>query len=214
MPHSNAPNLRERHKLRRSAAILAAARGVFAEKGYERASIQEIAGRAEVADATVYNYFGTKGSLLLELAHQCIDQEFEQHWPVIDDTETDSVAALLEFLDHIIDWSLKFLDRDLWRNVYATALTHATGSDTRAIGAMDQFLLDRIARFLEQLQKHGRIKPEVDTVLLAEVVFAVGNNQWLRFLTDDGVSVAEIAALRKQHLTMLMKDLVPERAAS
>ena len=44
--------------------LLEAAVDVITEKGYEKASMREIAKRAEVADATIYNYFSTKEKLL------------------------------------------------------------------------------------------------------------------------------------------------------
>jgi AcrR family transcriptional regulator len=52
--------------LRRSQILEAAAR-VFAEKGFHRATIKEIAQAAGVADGTIYNYFDSKPALLLGL---------------------------------------------------------------------------------------------------------------------------------------------------
>ena len=46
--------------------ILAAAREVFAEKGFDKASIRAIATAAEVDPALVHHYFGTKEKLFLE----------------------------------------------------------------------------------------------------------------------------------------------------
>lgn len=45
---------------RRRARILAAAREVFAEKGYSRAKVEDVAKAARVATATVYTHFDTK----------------------------------------------------------------------------------------------------------------------------------------------------------
>ncbi|MCU7845951.1 MAG: TetR family transcriptional regulator [Candidatus Thiodiazotropha sp. (ex Monitilora ramsayi)] len=44
--------------------ILLAASDVISEKGFKSASMREIARRAEVGDATIYNYFPTKEALL------------------------------------------------------------------------------------------------------------------------------------------------------
>jgi AcrR family transcriptional regulator len=46
------------------AAILAAARELFADLGFERATIRAIATRADVDPATVYHFFATKEDLL------------------------------------------------------------------------------------------------------------------------------------------------------
>ena len=51
----------------RQAAILVAARAVFSEMGYEQASIIEIAGRAGVAEGTIYKYFRNKRDLLYQV---------------------------------------------------------------------------------------------------------------------------------------------------
>jgi AcrR family transcriptional regulator len=54
-------------------AILAAARGVFAEKGFDQASIRAIAGGAGVDPALVHHYFGTKDKLFLAAMNAPID---------------------------------------------------------------------------------------------------------------------------------------------
>jgi AcrR family transcriptional regulator len=46
-------------------AILASARGIFAEKGFDKASIRAIATGAGVDPALVHHYFGTKDKLFL-----------------------------------------------------------------------------------------------------------------------------------------------------
>jgi AcrR family transcriptional regulator len=54
-------------RLRRAAEILAAAREVFLDKGFERASIGEIAAKVGVVEGLVYTYFPTKRDLLNEV---------------------------------------------------------------------------------------------------------------------------------------------------
>lgn len=54
-------------------AILAAARGVFAERGYDGASIRSIASLAGVDPALVHHYFGTKEQLFYATVRPPID---------------------------------------------------------------------------------------------------------------------------------------------
>jgi AcrR family transcriptional regulator len=56
--------LRERKKLRTRLLIAETARRLFAERGFEAVSVAEIAREAEVAEATVFNYFPTKEDLV------------------------------------------------------------------------------------------------------------------------------------------------------
>jgi AcrR family transcriptional regulator len=55
------------------ASILEAARQVFAERGYDKASIRAIATEAQVDPALVHHYFGTKDKLFLECMNSPID---------------------------------------------------------------------------------------------------------------------------------------------
>jgi AcrR family transcriptional regulator len=56
--------LRERKKQRTRELLTETARKLFAERGFERVSIAEIARAADVAEATVFNYFPTKEDLV------------------------------------------------------------------------------------------------------------------------------------------------------
>ena len=65
----------------RSAAILRAAREVFEEKGYEAATISEIADRIGVVEGTVFHYFGSKRKLVfavMESFYQQITEEVKE----------------------------------------------------------------------------------------------------------------------------------------
>ena len=55
------------------ASILEAARSIFAEKGYDKASIRGIAGDAGVDPALVHHYFGTKEKLFLAVMNAPIN---------------------------------------------------------------------------------------------------------------------------------------------
>ena len=68
----------EKHLMEPRQRLLAAAEAVFAEKGFDAASIREISTEAEVNLASIKYYFGDKEGLYIEAvkyAHQCTSAE-------------------------------------------------------------------------------------------------------------------------------------------
>jgi TetR/AcrR family fatty acid metabolism transcriptional regulator len=59
------------------ARILQAAIEAFSEKGYAEATISEIAGRADVANGTIYDYFENKEDLLLSISEEHFKADLE-----------------------------------------------------------------------------------------------------------------------------------------
>ncbi|GAA1011973.1 TetR family transcriptional regulator [Acrocarpospora pleiomorpha] len=57
----------------KKAAILDAAEALFIAEGYERASVDAIAARAQVSKRTVYDHFGEKGTIFLRVLERVND---------------------------------------------------------------------------------------------------------------------------------------------
>src|SRR4051812_26869143 len=66
--------LRERKKQRTRRHIADTARRLFAERGFEQVTVAEVAREAEVAQATVFNYFPTKEDLFYSRLEAFEDQ--------------------------------------------------------------------------------------------------------------------------------------------
>ncbi|MER6030493.1 helix-turn-helix domain-containing protein [Streptomyces sp. NPDC001851] len=63
---AEAMGLRERKKQQTAMRIYRVAVGLFAERGFDNVSVQEIADAAEVSKMTVFNYFGSKEELVFK----------------------------------------------------------------------------------------------------------------------------------------------------
>src|SRR5467141_3623411 len=68
------PGLRELKKARTRQHIADTAARLFAERGYERVAVSDVAREAEVAEQTVYNYFQTKERLVTDRDEQIQDR--------------------------------------------------------------------------------------------------------------------------------------------
>jgi AcrR family transcriptional regulator len=69
-----ATGLRDLKKARTRRLIADTAARLFAERGYERVTVTDVAREAEVAEQTVYNYFPTKEQLVIDREEQVQDR--------------------------------------------------------------------------------------------------------------------------------------------
>jgi TetR/AcrR family transcriptional regulator, fatty acid metabolism regulator protein len=68
----------------KGAAILKAAQNIFAQKGFHEATISDIAKKAKVSDATIYDYFSSKEELLFSIPAKTIHQYQEKNLEILE----------------------------------------------------------------------------------------------------------------------------------
>lgn len=152
------------------AVILDGARKAFANGGYHKATVDEVAAAAGIAKGTVYLYFKTKKDLA--------DALFDAHFTALESgsaalrTLPPEPAVLREFLAGILNRAP--LSADVVR-VYFEML----GPELASAG--ESPLLDRARRFfdsltaelkkaLSRLQKEGRLAPEIRPAAFARLI--------------------------------------------
>jgi AcrR family transcriptional regulator len=77
--------------------ILDAATQVFAEKGFHRATIKDIAGVAGIADGTIYTYFPSKTAVLLGILHR-LNESTEREQQLVPEREQDLRSFFAAYL--------------------------------------------------------------------------------------------------------------------
>jgi AcrR family transcriptional regulator len=77
--------------------ILDAATQVFAEKGFHRATIKDIAGKAGIADGTTYTYFPSKTEVLLGILHR-LNESTEREQQLMPESEQDLRSFFTSYL--------------------------------------------------------------------------------------------------------------------
>ncbi len=98
-----------RDAARNRAAILAAARGLFAEKGVTAVTMEEIARAAGVGKGTLYRRFPNKGFL----CRQLLDEPTRELQRETLELAGDGAVGPLEKLDVFLDRLVRFTDRNL-----------------------------------------------------------------------------------------------------
>lgn len=175
---------RARTKVRNREAILAAAREVFAELGYEAASVRDIVRRTDLASGTFYNYFRSKE----EIAHALAADAAERLRPMLR-AERDRAADLEAWLDGVIRAYFRFLVEEYGGR--AVALPHVRIDATPAQRAVFEEVRESLARILGD-----RLAPQADTAYLAAGAIGIARyvgEQMLRRAPPDPDGAARFA---------------------
>lgn len=137
---------RQRRIARRRREILTAAARVFASKGFAKATTREIADEADLAEGTLYNYFGGKREMLLAMAEQMEMPMEEAMIAVSGQDDRTAAIALFEAAFDFAETQIPFL---------RALLSEAWVDDE----LLEQFITGRLARFEERVQTYiaGRI---------------------------------------------------------
>jgi len=155
-------SLRERKKRENRERILDAARDLFQAQGYEHTSIDQVAERANVSRATLFNYFATKQRLLGELADE------ELCW-LEERVDTDlaalnsAVAKIRETMRMFVHDTLSFFQ--VTRYVLLDALQHPAGEAASTIR-----LGDILGKLVREAQAQGEIRADLDPSEIAHAI--------------------------------------------
>ncbi|GAB3430943.1 TetR/AcrR family transcriptional regulator [Flindersiella endophytica] len=98
------PGLRERKKQHTRQALTDAALRLFAENGYDKTTVADIAAAADVSTRTFFSYFRAKEDVLFAGADQrtaAIAEAFDAVQP----ESTSPIDALRRLVDHVLDTS-------------------------------------------------------------------------------------------------------------
>ena len=160
---------RERNKAENRAAILAAARRVFADLGYEAATIRDVIGATELAAGTFYNYFPDKESVLRALLDEKMGEMQRRAQAARRDARTvdEVVRGTLQ-----VSFAMLAEDREIFD------LLHRNAGAIRAILDEPSFVANRddLRRDLERVMRRtgaARIDAEYLTAAISGLAFEV-----------------------------------------
>ncbi|WP_026381113.1 TetR/AcrR family transcriptional regulator [Afifella pfennigii] len=176
--------LRARQKTRRRQKIRDSAFALFVEKGYAESSLQEIAERAEVTIPTIYNYFGSKSSLLLEIAIEKQEGLEEKLDDFIENKVCgDPERATTGWIKLVTEGALEALDREVWRSIYQTGL----GDDNLGpfLDRLQVFYLRKAVEFLQALKARGLVDAQLDVKAEAKILDSICEHYFRRLIFGD-----------------------------
>lgn len=192
--------------------ILLAAEAVFAEKGYDSATIGDIAARAGVGDGTIYDYFKNKEDLLFKTLEEgfrpsILKKGFQDHLnpPGPVPAEEGAIEALAQFIRRLFLISLTqpdFARVFILHGIYNKAFYRS--------GAADAFhrYMDRLMHIIDGGIKDGVIRPDADPVLAGRLIVGAFSHMTLRWLIAEKKAVMDKAGEINAMVALLTRALI------
>jgi AcrR family transcriptional regulator len=161
---------RERQRLKTRAKITRAARTLFARKGFDATTTQEIAAKADIGTGTLFNYAKTKEDLLLLVFREEMDVVVERAFATIP-----AKASLLDQLLHVFDAFVAYHQRDVEiAHALIRQLSSVNGPETRDdIIVFMRGLVGRISQLVKNAQARGELRAHLPQGILAHNLFSI-----------------------------------------
>lgn len=188
--------------------IMEAAYQVFAEKGYERSTVREIAARAGMVPGNIYRYVGSKDDILHLLCRTAHDTT--EHFKNMFDSDANTAVSVTERLKQgirdYLKWSDDYADAYLFydRNVQSLC-----DEDRALVQDMWTQLVKSFERVIRKGVRRGEFKVR-DPQLMAHNIASLGHDWALRkWYLGKRYSQSEFAD--KQVQMIMDSFLLPDR---
>jgi len=169
-------------KQRTRTRLLEAAVDVISEKGFRSASMREIANRAEVGDATIYNYFPSKEKLLYGYCEHVQSRVIEQLKAIDDFHEYTLQEQLHQFVELQLQTWLPA--REFLKEVYEQTFVSPVAGYER-MQATRELFSSTIIELLDAAIEAGEIPDQPYRELLPRLAWDYMNAVLAYWLQDD-----------------------------
>jgi AcrR family transcriptional regulator len=186
--------LRERQKADRTRRILEAASSLFRAQGYDAVRMEDIAAAAEVSAGTCYNYFSTKGDLLLAIVSMEVEEVVTAGRALVETPPPDAETALGGLIGLYYDHSLHYLSKEMWRKAMALSIEAPGSPFSQRYTELDAMLSAQVSDLIWSLKARGLARHSVDPVVLGQIVFSALNQLFVEFVKDEAMPLDRLHA--------------------
>jgi len=184
--------LREKQKLDRDRRIVEAAARLFRGSGYEGVKIETIAEQAGVSVGTIYNYYESKGDVLIAVVSLEVNEVIAAGERVVANPPDDPADAVYALFDIYLTHSLHYLSKEMWRAAMSMSILHPDSPLGRHYSGLDEGLCSQVQRLLARLKTIGAVGAWVDTMLAGHVLFNTMNMMFINFVKDEAMSMESV----------------------
>jgi AcrR family transcriptional regulator len=200
---------RERQKQEREQRILVAARRLFDRKGYAGTSMEEVAGNAELAVGTLYNYFSSKDELLFAISRSDTEHLLRIGESILADPPDDPAEAI-GALTEVMVQGITAGERRLWRELFVASIAAPDTLGARLF-ALDMRLIAQLTEMLDRLKARGAVDAGVDSARAAGLFYGICLTWSIAFATRDDLTIETMRAEISESVRITIHGILPRK---
>lgn len=197
--------LRERQKADRRRRILEAALHMFRANGYRNARIEDVAAGAGVSVGTIYNYYQTKGDMLIATVTMEVEEVLAAGEAIVLDPPGDVAEAIMALVFGYYDHSLQYLTKEMWRHAMALAIEAPETPNGRHYVQLDRRLAAQVVALMDSLKARGRVRPEVEPRAIGQMIFNDLNQLFVDFVREEEMTLEDLRCALAAHVRPLAR---------
>jgi AcrR family transcriptional regulator len=199
--------LRERQKSSRYHGILSAAEQLFARDGYRATSIESIASKANLATGTVYNYFPSKGDILLALVALDGEEVRAAGAQLIGNPPPDPAEAITGLLCIYVEHALVHLTKEDWRHAMASFLLQTDSRFADGYALLDRKLAMQVGELVASLQRRHQIREDVESALAGRLLFYMCDAEFRLFIVGETRTMSKVRSNISRQVLIILRGL-------
>lgn len=196
--------LRERQREKRRKAIVQAAVGLFASQGYQRTTVEQIAMSAEVAATTVFNYFGTKQQIVLDIIRRDDEEGFAATLASLEQV-ADPVEAMTLIGVQSTLHTLNALPLSVWREVIPLLFSPGTPF-FEAYQELNEVFRTEARIALQRLVARGLLSTRLDLETCIQVCMDISHMEMVRLIAQENPDLAGHERYIRAAITNLLAE--------
>lgn len=174
--------LRGRQKEMRRQAIMDAALALFEKQGFQATTVEQIAADAAVSAPTVFNYFGTKQQIIIDLLRSADEVTFLESCALAEEVE-DPLEALCTIEIQGTRHTLQVLPIAVWREILPQIMI--PGSPLYdAYQEQVQAFMRGAAGVLRRLAERGLLRRELDAEACIQIIMDLSHMRLIRLVAQ------------------------------
>jgi AcrR family transcriptional regulator len=196
---------KERDRQLRKTDLLSAAEHLFALKGYDRATMQDIAREAQYATGTAYLYFKDKESLYFSL----LEEKISEMMSIIKE-KTSAVKDVREKLNILIYESLVFFEHDQdFFHIFISETSKFRWVIDNKINASESMLkqMSHLADIIREAQQKKMIRSDFKAEHVADIFTAILSTVIVGLLKEKPSRFGELKSISDYIFSLFMNGV-------